>query len=680
MSRMTPGWDDQIVPTLKKRLESESQYLTKRLSAASFDENTLEPTTFSSKLNAFPISPTFGVFQTNPTAGPSSIPTTTRNRIRSELYSNETRKTYNVDRGRQVEKEDSKPRPRINTSVINSTNSSTLVYTTSIPSRIPTRPRSKSQLSSIAPSLIHTHSNPPLPSSGTGIPVPKIRSRSPTKKTYSANKMSVAVIEPRRDSLDLAGSRIQEGFIKNELPPFKMNPNEALRIAEKGHEINGSWDSSPTKISSDASNGLDARKRSISMKPNNPNLHAKRNNAIEMDRSGSSGSDGSSRRNNRPSTSSSAILRSNSNSRGYGISTSHTGLGLGMGQPSTSRLSSSRNGQRSGSSRSPVNGSPASFNGPRSASLNLLSGSPSLSANGGTPNSRLGVAAHFIPPESTYTPPKGTDWDDVVLPTVAKKLGINENDKKESDLSAGEEDLAVEWDRDGTPIRWVKRKNIGKPGIGLGDSTSTQNFPHSSDITPTRTHAFSPTFDPSPDNPLQPRNRPSSSSLRNKSSSDGVEMSSIRTTNGQPASLNHHDSIVNNAYYPGGDPLPRSSSNNCVQQKTSSQNIVSPSSSNGGVLSRKPSTLRKQGPTPSVSRQTSQMSIRNRNISNGGNRNNFGPPAGGSGHMSDTPGTTHRITDAIYENQVARREGRAKGEGHKDEEGSHGKGCGCLIM
>ncbi|WWC58716.1 uncharacterized protein I303_101260 [Kwoniella dejecticola CBS 10117] len=681
MSRMTPGWDEQIVPTLKKRLESESQYLTKRLSAASFEEDHTQSASSSSKLNAFPISPTFGVFQHTSNAGPSSIPTASRVRTRSGLGSNDTH-IFSNGSGKQLV-EDRRPKPRIDTSVATSSNSPKLVTPTNLPSRIPTRPRSKSQLSSIRPPPIHTRSNPPpLPSSGTGIPISKTRSRSPTKRTFSTNKMSAAVVEPQRGSLDLGGSRIKEGFIKNELPPFKMNPNEALRIAEKGHEIADAWDSnSPNRMSFDGANRLEERKRSISMKPNNTNLQVRRNNATEMERSGSSGSDGSSRRNSRPSTSS-AVLRSNSNSRGYGISTSHTGLGLGMGQPSSSsRVSNSRNGQRTGSARSPANGSPASFNAPRSASLNLLSGSPSLSANGlpnGAPNSRLGVAAHFIPPESTYTPPKGTDWDDVVLPTVAKKLGINENDKKESDISAGEEDLAVEWDKDGTPIRWVKRKYMTKGGMGLGDSSSSQNSPRPNDTTPTRTHAFSPTFEPSPDNPLQPRARPSSSSLRNKPSSDGIEMGQIRTTSGLPSGLN-------NAYYPGSEPFPSSSSSskNGMHRKTSSQNIASPLSANsngGGGLSRKPSTLRKQAPTPSVSRQTSEMSLRNRTISNAGNRSNFGPPPGQAGQLGSTPGTTHRITDAIYENQMARREGRANEKPHKNDEGSHGKGCGCLIM
>ncbi|WWD09405.1 hypothetical protein V865_007528 [Kwoniella europaea PYCC6329] len=708
----TPGWDEQIVPTLKKRLESESQYLTKRLSAASFeDQHRHQPPTSvsssSSKLNSFPQSPTFGVFQQTQ-LGPSSpfssgIP---RSRTKSGPFLNDTRQLNSNNGGQSNGK---RPSPRIDTS----STSSPKIPSTAAPSRIPTRPRSKSQLTSSSPrpSPVHSKSQPPpLPTTSiSGIPVltTRSRSRSPSKR-LPPTKMSVAVMENRRESLELGlgGTRIREGFIKNELPPFKMNPNEALRIAEKGHELNDE-ESSNYRTSYDSSR-MAERKRSISMKPNN--LHPKPNGHM-MERSGSSGSDRSARRNSRPSTSSAAT-----GTRGYGISTSHTGLGLGMGQPSSSsRLSNGRTTQRAGSSRSPINGSPSTaFNAPRSASLNLLSGSPSMSMNGTPPNARLGVAAHFIPPESSYTPPKGTDWDDVVLPTVAKKLGINESEREGGGgVVVGEEDLAVEWDKDGTPIRWVKRKIVSggngsaRVGLGLGDSTGSQNSIQSNDTTPTRTHAFSPTFEPSPDNPLQPRQRPSSASLRNRpSASSDMELTTLRTTNGQPISLGQpidrsSSPSRNNAYYPGGEPFPNTGSGMGVHRKTNSQNISTSSPISGlgsnPALNRKPSTLKKQNhSTPTVSRQGSELSLRTRNASNvarnNNSNNNFGPGLGssqnghGNGQMS-IPGTTHRITDAIYENQLANREGRVNekvgagggGKARKDDD-MHGKGCGCLIM
>lgn len=95
--------------------------------------------------------------------------------------------------------------------------------------------------------------------------------------------------------------------------------------------------------------------------------------------------------------------------------------------------------------------------------------------------SKLGIAAHFVPPETTFTPPKGADWDDVVLPTVARKTGITvsqnghslergHNYSHSASYSLGsyslgstqqphEEDLlAVEWDKDGAPIRWERQR------------------------------------------------------------------------------------------------------------------------------------------------------------------------------------------------------------------------------
>ncbi|GMK58478.1 hypothetical protein CspeluHIS016_0505100 [Cutaneotrichosporon spelunceum] len=116
--------------------------------------------------------------------------------------------------------------------------------------------------------------------------------------------------------------------------------------------------------------------------------------------------------------------------------------------------------------------------GPRS-STNARSDSLSSRSNPSPPTqsqSKLGIAAHFVPPETTFTPPKGADWDDVVLPTVARKTGITvsqnghglEHGHKYSQsttLSLGstqqqrEDDLlAVEWDRDGTPIRWERQR------------------------------------------------------------------------------------------------------------------------------------------------------------------------------------------------------------------------------
>ena len=88
--------------------------------------------------------------------------------------------------------------------------------------------------------------------------------------------------------------------------------------------------------------------------------------------------------------------------------------------------------------------------------MGILSSTITNPLSSSTTNSKfLGVAAHFVPPENTYTPPKGANWDEVVLPTVAKKLGIQDNTPVKREGEEG--DLAVEWDKNGTPIKWVKK-------------------------------------------------------------------------------------------------------------------------------------------------------------------------------------------------------------------------------
>ncbi|CAD6588209.1 MAG: hypothetical protein TREMPRED_005007 [Tremellales sp. Tagirdzhanova-0007] len=164
------------------------------------------------------------------------------------------------------------------------------------------------------------------------------------------------------------------------------------------------------------------------------------------------------------------------------------GSTIGMGQPSHRKASAPTTSKgRSISNRSRLDSTP------RSASLNMLASPSSSGSPIPTPtSSRLGVAAHFIPPESTYTPPKGTNWDEVVLPAVAKRLGIGVVETERSDGEEG--DLAVEWDKDGTPIKWLKR-HLASRGDTLFDPGSTSSSSPS---------YFSPTFETSFDNPLCP--------------------------------------------------------------------------------------------------------------------------------------------------------------------------------
>jgi len=134
---------------------------------------------------------------------------------------------------------------------------------------------------------------------------------------------------------------------------------------------------------------------------------------------------------------------------------------VGLGLPSTRSKALLNQAPRSSSSRQALNhlSSSSTATTPRSASMNMLAHS----------NSRLGIAAHLVPPESTYTPPKGQAWDEVVLPTVAKKLGLGDSPSPQGWVE-GDGDLAVEWDKSGTPIKWIKKETVSRLG-GPGEAS-----------------------------------------------------------------------------------------------------------------------------------------------------------------------------------------------------------------
>nr|XP_031857473.1 uncharacterized protein CI109_007145 [Kwoniella shandongensis]KAA5524545.1 hypothetical protein CI109_007145 [Kwoniella shandongensis] len=595
-------WDEEIVPTLKRRLETESTIIANRLSAThfDFDQHVTGLLTPSDDNRAKEDSTSFtGQCASSPSqAGPSSS-------ARSKVTSHRSNTQSTSPR-----------RPRRN---------NTLDPPTPQTSRIPIRPRSKSQTPS--PRSMST-SHPPLPltiphSHSSGIPILKTRS-SPSNqhRPFPSNSpitTSVSVFGPLsgngrgRDSPDFSGT---EGFIKNELPPFRLAPDEAMRIAERGHDLHDGdlVDDDDEGPSGDRG---EKRKRAVTM---SNGLKVDSRPGYERSASGSSGG-----------SNGSTSGRKNSSGRPSTSGTTQGGKSnLGMGYPSSHRpdrpsRSSSNTGQRTQPSSS------KSFT-PRSASLNLLasSGSPS---NGTSPASRLGVAAHFIPPESSYTPPKGTNWDEVVLPTVAKKLGIS----SETRAGRGEEDdLAVEWDRDGTPIKWVKRrggKGLGENGEGNTPSPSALNH---DEVHSNRPTAFSPTFEPSPDNPLysSPSRPPQ---MRYQRSNEGIELGPIRTTMAHPTTLS-------NTHVDTFDPRPAAT----LSKKPSTQS----------GLGRKASFLRGNS-KPEITKQESQMSLRNQ-----------APP--------QVPGTTHQITDAIYQGSKARQMEKQKRTQTEDD--THGKGCGCVVM
>lgn len=167
-----------------------------------------------------------------------------------------------------------------------------------------------------------------------------------------------------------------------------------------------------------------------------------------------------------------------------------------------------------------------------SASASPASGIPTLSASlnsrGTTPH--LGVAAHFVPPENDFAPPKGADWDDVVLPTVAKKLGIQVvtagAQGSDEEAHSGDDDLAIEWDKDGTPIRWEKRAQRSTPG-GLSSADFAAN---------SRRNDFGPGTAPYPDddedwNAANQQPSPTRAPL-----GTGLEPAPLRTSTAQPTS------------------------------------------------------------------------------------------------------------------------------------------------
>jgi hypothetical protein len=583
-------------------------------------------------------------------------------------------------------------------------------------SRIPTRPRSKSSITSRSKKTERSgsgsssgHSSgssprqnqPPLPPSsaaGAGggpssIPVRKVNSRSPTKQAQVLPSATTtqpwavpATLEVdseiqsqlvKRGSLELPLGRAPEAYIKNELPPFVMLPEEAMRIAERGHDLAPASEGTGAQGAEDVSTDVGTRKRAETMAAwaDRPaKAVAEPEEQVPLEEL-SSGERPTTPRSSSPPTSGSEVghdRRKASTVSGKGtlplsISRNGTTHNLGLGQPSSRRAGSTSKPRAVTSATARAGSSPPNTISPssRSASLGKIA-SPSSA-----PGSRLGVAAHLVPPENTWTPPKGADWDDVVLPAVAKKLGINDLSHLSPTSEPQEGDLAVEWDRDGTPIKWVKRPNggandvlqaatgtptrIGRQG-GLG--LATEN------LTPRRGPggAFSPTFEPSPENPLHP----GSSKVGSSRLGEPIELSPLRTSASQSTPLGA-------AGQPAGLP-------------------AEPASQGGASgISRKPSMLRK--PDPSISRQASSVSLRN-------------PGAGaqfGSPRPAPTPGTTHHFSEAGFRNGAgsswsqsgaatptaaqghsavgaASRDKKNKANASSMDDGSHGKGCGCVIM
>ena len=485
-------------------LESESAYLSNRLSATYHDGSALNPSTNPSPIIPFPSSPTPGPAgsagltapfpsaggrtrtKSTPLSGLAGTSTLTSSSGRQGYGDYEVAvpplpddETYGSTNSYDAYQRDGAvQQQQFSSTTMNGTyrmngldKADTWTSTSPLKSRIPTRPRSRSQAGSRSSSHSHTTSppsqQPPLPIVPSGIPIPKRRVSSPSRDPSSYGG--------GRRSPDLSSSaRVREGFIKNELPPFKMLPEEAMRIAERGHDIPDDTveiDFGRTEqedVVEEVESSGEKRKRSMTMRSGGggSGLEAKpktlRQDSVVSEGSGMVGSQ-------------SRLLRSDTGQSG--IPRSITG-GVGLGHPSsTIRKIPSGTGSvgkgRSASSRPKAGPSkPSPSTAARSASLNLL-GSPASGTPSSASSSRLGIAAHLVPPDTTYTPPKGANWDEVFLPTVAKKLGMYETARASG---GGEDDLVVEWDKDGTPVKWVTRSALSKLDASQGIYVSVEHM------------------------------------------------------------------------------------------------------------------------------------------------------------------------------------------------------------
>ncbi|KAK1926799.1 hypothetical protein DB88DRAFT_181817 [Papiliotrema laurentii] len=751
--RAVPSWDDQIVPTLRKRtcptspfltcetilpspfrsarplgaserscphsrsvdhssrigLESESAYLSSRLSSSQFHDHTGHSPSpsygspgLSSGDEGFGAGTTSQRSHNTPrreVATQSRIPVATSSRTRtksspfaSPAGSPDPSCTPRAEsRGRR----DRDPGPsRLDGDLVSDTNGDG--EEDHSPSKIPrrprpTRPRSKSQLAPRT-KFVDTDSHPPLPAPSSSIPRPSAsrRGSSPSKPDFTRSPRSPASgFEyddlDRSPSPELPHAKVVEGLVKNELPPFAIFPDDAMRIAERGHDLDDESDGEYGEDGRMAAGALsrsvgglsseDTRRRSLSKRPDARSEHEPE-----------------------------AIVASANRSK-----QTETGLGLPSG---AARRTSGQN--RSTSSKpaqlslnSPLDGhGGVTVSTPRSASLNMLSSSAGMSSS--TSSSRLGVAAHLVPPENAYTPPKGANWDEVLLPTVAKKLGMNEPASVER---AGDEgDLAVEWDRDGTPVKWVKR------GV-LGNSQRVNTRPNFADSPPSGPPAFSPTFEPSPDNPLRyqtsfntlapspSRHNSQGNGMRHKDPTEEFELgqlpSPIRTTQGAQTSIHREPSGMDRSNLESTSTGTTESAS--VSRRPSFMRRITQQSSRASLRTAAANQLwATSNGQPVFAGEAQQGSLRYRPGQGqgwdqesrhfDGSNNYFDTARPGTRPVAGSRGSSNIIIEAAAGRPNTGRgglgdvSGRDQAPGKKGKKAGHGKGedveggCGCVVM
>ncbi|KAI9635278.1 uncharacterized protein MKK02DRAFT_43960 [Dioszegia hungarica] len=706
MQVQAPSWEDQIVPTLKKRLETESQYLTNRLSSSGYtdqyEQNEIPPT---------PLSASFGPDPTSTASGASNIPIRTRTKSTPFFdaphdasssstsptpYDPRNRPDYAAGPSRIPIPSRAARRPSYNDYDTTSDSSSP---SSRIPRLQPSaQPRRPSGSSSISSTSVTRPSSPGMTANRT-ISRPRSKSqlaprpaviRRPSGGSQGGGSEGNREVLSHRDSFDLSKQTFPDTYLRDELPPFRLPPEEAMRIAQHGHKMDAEsgWGGEDGREEGLDEDGSSKRKRIESMFP------------AKDPRRGSQGKGGTGQ----------------GSAGGMSRSATGTGSALGLGQaPSRiatgSKLNSSqRSATGSGfANRSGLSSSQTSTGGRSMSlghSLNVRETSPMP-----TPP-RMGVAAHFVPPESAYTPPKGANWDDVVLPALARKMGLGQEGERRIGVDEMEEgDLAVEWDKTGTPVKWVKRPDRASPHpssapssklgsggrIGRGlltEDESNLNIPRSAS-------AFSPTFEPSPDNPLQP---PSS---RRDFSTSSDSQTSLPTPTPSPSRYQQQPKPIrttnaHDAAYDTGPPSPAPFPSLQRRPSTGPYALRPPGSGSGIELgepvsgsegegrTRKLSILRRKPSTASRQPSNADLRIRasNNSLRQGGplRPGGGGVQAQGLSRPSDVAWERERQAAAGNQRVQAAGDGVAgggsvgTGQGLRKEEGSHGKGCGCVIM
>ena len=296
-------------------------------------------------------------------------------------------------------------------------------------SRISSTSRSKTQHQAAKSSFSPDPAQTSMPSR---TPILKGRSVSP-----GASPSLTINSSEGRDSPDLdQGVRIREGFIKNELPPFRMLPQEALRIAEQGHDIpeedeayhvdhsTDEEDEADVRVAEE-SGGREKRKRADTLRGDeSPDKAAGRMNGAAIGLG------------MRPSTSTSSTAYTT-------LPRSSTSIGLGR-PPSTRRIQGAGRSVSSKTAQSKTISSGA----PRSASMNILASSSSR-----------GVRSSRQDAGESGSPDMASDenyWQNVVVPNVVKRMAVS----KEMGYLYCEGDLVLEKDKSGTPLKWIKQEDV----------------------------------------------------------------------------------------------------------------------------------------------------------------------------------------------------------------------------